>query len=70
MTAYEKYQLEWMMAHGYSIKDLFEAICQYAEDCAGEYAMEPELIEAWENDAGFGGAVWASYKEWKDAEGK
>lgn len=36
----------------------------------GEYAMEPELFEAWENDAGFGGAVWASYNEWKDAEGK
>ena len=70
MTAYDKYQLEWMIAHGHSIRDLVEALGEYNADRLGKYAIEPELLWAWENDNGFNGEIWACYDEWLECEGK
>ena len=44
-TAYEKYQLEWMMSQGYSLSDVVGIM----SECAGESAFEHEISE--EEDA-------------------
>ena len=48
MTRYEKYQLQWMIDHDYSLDDLIKSIFEYGVDCQGDYAMEPELFWQWE----------------------
>ena len=57
MTRYEKYQLQWMIDHDYSLDDLIKSIFEYGVDCQGDYAMEPELFWQWEKDSGFGGEI-------------
>ena len=32
MTNYQKYQLEWMIAHGYSLQDLMQALTEHQYD--------------------------------------
>ena len=70
MTRYEKYQLQWMIDHDYSLDDLIKSISEYGVDCQGDYAMEPELFWQWEKDSGFGGEIWACYAEWLENEGR
>ena len=70
MTRYEKYQLQWMIDHDYSLDDLIKSISEYGVDCQGDYAMEPELFWQLEKDSGFGGEIWACYAEWLENEGR
>lgn len=70
MTRYEKYQLQWMIDHDYSLDDLIKSIFEYGVDCQGDYAMEPELFWQWEKDSGFGGKIWVCYAEWLENEGR
>ena len=70
MTRYEKYQLQWMIDHDYSLDDLIKSIFEYGVDCQGDYAMEPELFGQWEKDSGFGDEIWACYAEWLENEGR
>ena len=32
MTAYEKYQLQWMIDHGYSLQDLMRGLTEFQYD--------------------------------------
>lgn len=63
--AYEAYQCFWMMTHGHSIGELLIEIRRHTEDfdqnLGGAFA-------SWEQDAGFGGAIWACYEEFLEAE--
>lgn len=59
--AYEKYKLDWMIQHGYTLTDLIELLDNY---CYGVY----DDFKIWQKDEGFNGDIWASYDEFIDNE--
>lgn len=73
MTAYQEYQLQWMIDHGYSLQDLMLHLkdLQYADPEDSEKIATPvsELFTEWEADYGFGSEIWACEDEWRDCEG-
>lgn len=73
MTKYEKYQLQWMIDHGYSLKSLVDELTQLQygdpEDSGTISTPVSELFARWEADVGFGSEIWACEAEWKDCEG-
>lgn len=64
MNAYEKFQLDWMKSHGYSILDLIQELDDYRED---ETTSIVELFNNWERDRGFDGSIWPCLEEADDA---
>lgn len=72
MDAYERYQLEWMIAHGYSLRDLMKALTEHQRDLLSdeESTTVDKIFADWEHDIGFGSEVWACRPEWEDAETK
>lgn len=75
MNEYEKYQLQWLMEHGYSLADFVKALIP----CANEIAsIEPhaslshcikEGFYDFKNE-GFNGDIWLSEEEWKQETNK
>ena len=72
MTDYQKYQLQWMIDHGYGLNDLMQELraLQYddPEDSDRISAPTTELFCEWESDRGFGSEIWACEEEWKNCE--
>lgn len=74
LKGYEKYQLEWMIEHGYSLEDLMGKI---AEIINKELAIDTnahvfidEAFEILKNETGFRESeIWACKEEWEDNEG-
>lgn len=77
--AYRKYQLDWMMSHGHSARELFKYVfCHHVDGIdpdGGDYESQDvlqlnpdDLFDAWEADAGFDGELWASGEEFLQAE--
>lgn len=73
MSNYEKYQLQWMISHGYSIQDLIKELqeLQYEDPENGDMNATPisELFDVWVTDIGFGSEIWACEAEWSECEG-
>lgn len=67
MTAYEQYQLQWMIDHGYSLKNLMDELTEYQK--MGDFA-DPvsDIFHDWEKEWGFGSEIWACEKEWQECE--
>lgn len=74
LTDYERYQLEWMIEHGHSLKDFLESF-DSAFDSLGDGfdpgAMDaidhrPDAFEVWIRDHGFNGEVFASEEEYRE----
>ena len=73
---YGAYQLDWMLSHGFSIRDIFASV----RKLAGEALLEPEgevtadtvmdyVEDAFFNSEGFGGGmIFAGKKEFFDSE--
>lgn len=58
MSDYEKFQLQWMIDHGHSLRELMEELqsLQYDDPEDSDQISTPitELFERWEQDRGFG----------------
>lgn len=63
MSDYERYQLEWMIEHGHSLKEVIEGISEIDPD--GLDSLE-DRFALWEADRGFNGELWASMGEWEE----
>ena len=57
LTDYERYQLEWMIDHGHSLKEFVQGLDLVDRD--GIDSLE-EAYAIWENDYGFGGEVFST----------
>ena len=72
MTDYQKYQLQWMIDHGYSLQDLMSELTsfQYDDPEDSDRISTPisELFDEWVADSGFGSEIWACEEEWKDCD--
>lgn len=72
MTAYQKYQLQWMIDHGYSLDDLIQELTsmQYDDPEDSNRISTPisELYGEWVMDVGFGSEIWVCEGEWEMSE--
>ena len=71
MSEYEKYQLQWMIDHGYSLNNLIKELQDMqnsTEDCDRLFAPISELFDEWVADVGFSSEIWACEEEWRDYE--
>ena len=70
MDPYHKYQLEWMISHGYSLEDLVRELkeLQYEDPEDSDRITTPidELFAEWEAEVGFHSELWACKAEWME----
>lgn len=69
---YQRYQLQWMLDHEYSIDNLIRGLAQMqAEEMRyGDNKPIPidTLYYRWVKDVGFGSEIWACREEWETTE--
>lgn len=65
--AYEKYKLDWMLAHNCTIKDLIMEIQIYKDEIDSDLSLD-SMFADWEFGYGFKGEIWASYNEFLETE--
>lgn len=74
MTNYEKYQLQWMLDHDYSLSDLVQGLMelQYDDPEDSDRISQPitELFKEWVADVGFAGTIWPCEAEWREGDAK
>lgn len=72
MTNYEKYKLQWLIDHNYSLTDLIQELEDYINQ---EFwlSSDPKInlskaFKEWESDIGFNSEIYACEEEFNDAE--
>ena len=70
---YNKYQLNWMIDHGYSISDMIIALSNTAKEMEGSHPHSLShslkyVFNEWALEDGFNGEIWVCYEEWLDNE--
>ncbi len=68
MTEYQKYQLQWMIDHGFSLKNLIHELDKLREESDQDEDLE-SIFADWEYGYGFGSEIWACEAEWRECEG-
>lgn len=72
MSEYQKYQLEWLISHGFSLQDLMKELTelQYTDPEDSDMICTPvsELFDEWATDIGFGSEIWVCEDEWNEYE--
>lgn len=74
LTDYERYQLQWMIEHGYSIMDLVQQLENLRCDLIEEDGMPIEynivdIFNNWQDEIGFKESeIWACQDEWANNE--
>lgn len=63
--AYEKYKLDWMLRHGYTLSDLMNELDQMQEESEDTVS---QLFTDWEYGFGFCSEIWVCYQEFLDSE--
>lgn len=74
LTDYEKYQLEWMIDHGYSLNDLLNKLAEIMNNeltvQGNPYVLLTEAFDIFQFEQGFyESEIWACEDEWKNNEG-
>lgn len=69
MSEYEKYQLQWMLDHGYSLRELIRELDDERQDHHPQASLM-EVFDDWEMNTGFMGNIWACENEWEDCEAR
>ena len=59
---YERFRLQWMMDHGYSLGDLMEQLDAQMEEAEPGFTIA-SLFTQWERESGFQGELWPCYEE-------
>lgn len=65
--AFERFKLQWMLDHGYTLSDFVECmeVMLHEDEQDGLHTKLSELFERWEFGVGFAsGAVWPCYEEY------
>lgn len=72
--AYQRYKMDWLLSHGFTISDVLKSIADYLQDLneSCNYFKDDtfeKAIAEWENDVGLaGGQIWACREEFRDEE--
>lgn len=65
MTQFERYQLQWMLDHNHSIKEMIDELSKY-QKCCEENADIKSVFSEWEISSGFLSEIWACEAEWSE----
>lgn len=72
MSDYEKFQLQWMIDRGHSLRELMEELqsLQYDDLEDSDQISTPitELFAEWEAERGFGSEIWPCEAEYESRE--
>ena len=63
--AYEKYKLDWMLHHGYTLTQLIGELSACIEEANDDLET---VFDVWENDYGFGSEIWVCFGEFITSE--
>ncbi len=66
---YEKFKLQWMLDHGYTLTDFVKILDDIAEESEDNESVF-EYYDTFESDIGFNGALYPSFHEWFENERK
>ena len=70
---YERFKLQWMLDHGYTLADLMRELqgLQYDDPEDSDAISTPitELFDHWEMEVGFGSEIWPCFGEYLQCEG-
>lgn len=74
-TEYERYQLEWMIAHGHGLKELMDELTLYQNELllvSDENLTVREVFDEWVDGQGFerAGELFVCEQEWRVSEGR
>lgn len=64
--AYEKYRLDWMLQHGYTLSDLIDVLSELQKEDPSMSLYE--CLDDLELITGFKGVVWVCYPEFLNNE--
>ena len=65
-AVYEKFTLEWMLDHGYTLKDLIDELEKQREECP-DLTLD-SIFRDWEFNFGFGSEIWPCFWEFYHSE--
>jgi hypothetical protein len=69
MTIYEKYKLQWLIDHNYSINDLIQELEDYINQESSDIKINlSKAFEEWESNIGFKSEIYACKEEFNDVE--
>jgi hypothetical protein len=69
MIIYEKYKLQWLIDHNYSINDLIQELEDYINQESSDIKINlSKAFEEWESNIGFKSEIYAYEEEFNDAE--
>lgn len=69
MTSYQKYKLQWLIDHNYSLDDLIQELEDYINQESSDIKINlSKAFEEWESDIGFKSEIYACEEEFNDAE--
>jgi hypothetical protein len=63
--AYERYKLDWLSRHGFSLSDLIKEVGEYMEESDEDIVCS---FDMWEHDCGFDGEIWVCFDEFLENE--
>lgn len=68
LKGYERYQLQWMIEHGFSLKDLFSRMDKivYETYNESEKTLPSQAFEDFEEIGFKGSEIWVCQDEWED----
>ena len=65
--AYEQFKLQWMLNHGYTLKDLVDEIEKIREVDDPDTTLQT-IFDDWEYGFGFGSEIWPCFEEFLESE--
>lgn len=69
MTIYEKYKLQWLIDHNYSINDLIQELEDYINQESSDIKINlSKAFEEWESNTGFNSEIYVCEEEYYDTE--
>ena len=69
MTNYEKYQLQWLIDHNYSLTDLIQELEDYINQDSPDIKINlSKAFKEWEFNTGFNSEIYVCEKEFNDDE--
>ena len=67
-AVYERFKLEWMLAHGYTLQHLVAELEKLREE-SPDMSL-PDIFADWEFGYGFGSEIWPCFEEFLVCEYK
>lgn len=67
-TAYERFKLQWMIDHGFTLKNLLGYLDKSREE-SPDLTLS-EIFDDWEFGYGFDSQIWPCFEEFLDCEYK